>query len=405
MTDTIHDHVVVGGGIVGLSTARHLLESRPGADVLVLDKEPAVGRHQTGHNSGVIHSGIYYQPGSLKARLCREGARRTEEYAAERGVPVKLIGKLLVATDERELAGMHALRERADVNGVPAEVIDAAELRRREPHVIGLGALWLPGTGITDYGAITRALADDVRGAGGSVVTGCEVRGIHESGDEVRLITGTGIVRARNVVFCAGVQADRVARMAGLPVDFAIVPFRGEYYDVVPQRADLVSSLIYPIPDPALPFLGVHLTPTVDGGLNVGPNAVLGFAREGYPKFSFDRRDTVEMARFRGMYPLARQNVRTGARELRNSVWKTGYLRECQKYAPSLTADDLAPREAGIRAQAVLRDGSFVHDFLLRRTARTLHVINAPSPAATSALPIGQALARMALTGEDHVEA
>lgn len=405
MTDAIHDHVVVGGGIVGLSTARHLLESRAGADVLVLDKEPAVGRHQTGHNSGVIHSGIYYQPGSLKARMCREGARRTEEYAAERGVPVKLVGKLLVATDERELAGMHALRERADVNRVPAEVIDAAELRRREPHVTGLGALWLSGTGITDYGAITRALAGDVRGAGGSVATGCEVQGIHESGDEVRLTTSTGVVRARNVVFCAGVQADRVARMAGLPVDFAIVPFRGEYYDVVPRRADLVSALIYPIPDPSLPFLGVHLTPTVEGGLNVGPNAVLGFAREGYPKFSFDWRDTVEMARFRGMYPLARQHVRTGARELRNSMWKTGYLRECQKYAPSLTADDLIPREAGIRAQAVLRDGSFVHDFLLRRTARTLHVINAPSPAATSALPIGQALARMALTGEDHVEA
>lgn len=403
MTGSVHDHVVVGGGIVGLSTARQLLGSRDGADVLVLDKEDDVGRHQTGHNSGVIHSGIYYQPGSLKARMCREGARRTEEYAAEHGVPVRVIGKLLVATDERELAGMHALRERADVNGVAAEVIDAVELRRREPHVSGLGALWLPGTGITDYRAIARALAADVRAAGGGVVTGCEVTGIVETGDEVRLTTTTGVVRARNVVFCAGVQADRVARMAGLPVDFAVVPFRGEYYDVVPERADLVSTLIYPIPDPSLPFLGVHLTPTVDGGLNVGPNAVLGFAREGYPRFSFDWRDTVEMARYRGMYPLARQNLRTGVRELRNSVWKAGYLRECQKYAPSLTAGDLVPREAGIRAQAVLPDGSFVHDFLLRRTARTLHVINAPSPAATSALPIGEALARMALTGEDTV--
>ena len=391
MSEAVHDHVVVGGGIVGLSTARHLLASRDGADVLVLDKEGDVGRHQTGHNSGVIHSGIYYQPGSLKARMCREGSRRTEEYAAEHGVPVRVIGKLLVATDERELAGMHALRERADVNGVAAEVIDAAELRRREPHVAGLGALWLPGTGITDYRAITRALAGDVRSAGGRGGDGLRGhRRSTESGDEVRLTTTTGVVRARNVIFCAGVQADRVARMAGLPLDFAIVPFRGEYYDVVPQRADLVCSLVYPIPDPSLPFLGVHLTPTVDGGLNVGPNAVLGFAREGYPKFSFDWRDTVEMARFRGMYPLARQNLRTGARELRNSVWKTGYLRECQKYAPSLTADDLVPREAGIRAQAVLRDGSFVHDFLLRRTARTLHVINAPSPAATSALPIGR---------------
>ncbi len=405
MTAGAHDHVVVGGGIVGLATAHHLLASRPGADVVVLDKEPDVGHHQTGHNSGVIHSGIYYEPGSLKARLCREGSRRTQEYAAEHDVPVRLCGKLLVATDERELAGMHALRARADVNEVAAEVVDAAELRRREPAVTGLGALWLPGTGITDYGALTRALAQDVRAAGGEVRTACEVHAIEETGDEVRLATSPGVVRSRDVVFCAGIQADRVARMAGLDVDFAIVPFRGEYYDVVPERADLVSSLIYPIPDPALPFLGVHLTPTVDGGLNVGPNAVLGLAREGYPKFSFAWRDTVEMARFRGMYPLARQNVRTGVRELRNSVWKTGYLRECQKYAPGLTADDLVPREAGIRAQAVLRDGSFVHDFLLRRTARTLHVVNAPSPAATSALPIGAALARMVLTGDDYVEA
>jgi (S)-2-hydroxyglutarate dehydrogenase len=399
MTGATHDHVVVGGGIVGLATALHLLRARPGADVVVLDKEPGVGRHQTGHNSGVIHSGIYYEPGSLKARLCREGARLTKEYAAEHGVPVKVIGKLLVATDERELAGMHALRERADVNGVAAEVVDAVELRRREPHVTGLGALWLPGTGITDYGAIAGALADDVCRAGGTVLTGCDVRAIHESGDDVRLGTTTGVVRARHVVFCAGLQADRVARMAGLPVDFAIVPFRGEYYDVVPERADLVTSLIYPIPDPALPFLGVHLTPTVDGGLNVGPNAVLGLAREGYPKFSVDRRDVADIVRFRGMLPLARQNVRTGLREMRNSVWKTGYLRECQKYAPALTADDLVPREAGIRAQAVLRDGSFVHDFLLRHTARTLHVVNAPSPAATSALPIGRTLAEMVLDG------
>jgi L-2-hydroxyglutarate oxidase len=404
MDEELHDHVVVGGGIVGLSTALHLLRSRPGADVLVLEKEQVVGRHQTGHNSGVVHSGIYYEPGSLKARLCREGARLTEEYAAERRISLKVIGKLLVATDERELVGMQALRQRAEVNGVPAEVIDADELRRREPQITGLAALWLPGTSITDYGAIARALADDVRGEGGAVITGREVSAISETGEEVRLaIAGgsPGVVRSRHVIFCAGVQADRVARMAGIPVDFAIVPFRGEYYDVVPARADLVSRLIYPIPDPSLPFLGVHLTPTVDGGLNVGPNAVLGFAREGYRKFSFDWRDTSELARFRGMYPLARANLRTGLRELRNSVWKTGYLRECQKYAPGLTADDLVPREAGIRAQAVLADGTFVHDFLLRRTARTLHVVNAPSPAATSALPIGRTLARMAVTGED----
>ncbi|MCY7402136.1 MAG: L-2-hydroxyglutarate oxidase [Nocardioides sp.] len=404
MTQPVHDHVVVGGGIVGLSTALHLLRSRPGADVLVLEKEATVGRHQTGHNSGVVHSGIYYEPGSLKARMCREGSHLTKEYAAEHGIPLEVIGKLLVATDSHEFDGMDALAERARVNGVEAEVIDAAELRRREPHVTGLAALWLPGTAITDYGAITRALADDVRSLGGAVVTGCEVETISETRDEVRLATtaaATAVVRSRQITFCAGVQADRVARMAGLPVDFAMLPFRGEYYDVVPERADLVSTLIYPIPDPSLPFLGVHLTPTVDGGLTVGPNAVLGFAREGYPRLSFDWRDTAEMARFRGTYPMARAHLRTGVRELRNSLWKAGYLRECQKYAPGLTAADLVPREAGIRAQAVLSDGTFVHDFLLRRTPRSVHVINAPSPAATSALPIGRALARMAITGSD----
>jgi L-2-hydroxyglutarate oxidase len=316
-------------------------------------------------------------------------------------VPVRIIGKHLVATDERELARMHALRERAEVNGIEAELIDATELRRREPEVAGLGALWLPGTGITDYGAIARALAEDVRRAGGEVRTGCEVGGIVESGDEVRLATGAGALRARNVVICAGLQADRLARMAGVALDVAIVPFRGEYYEVVPERADLVTSLIYPIPDPALPFLGVHLTPRVDGGLDVGPNAVLGLAREGYPKLSVDRRDLLDLLRFRGLYPLARANVRTGLRELRGSVWKGGYLRECRKYAPGLAADDLVPREAGIRAQAVRHDGSFVHDFLLRRTPRTLHVLNAPSPAATSALPIGELLATSVLTGRD----
>ncbi|WP_457190782.1 L-2-hydroxyglutarate oxidase [Nocardioides sp. P5_E3] len=400
MSLEVHDHVVVGGGIVGLSTALHLLRSRPGADVVVLEKEATVGRHQTGHNSGVIHSGIYYEPGSLKARLCREGARLTQEYAAERDITVDVRGKLLVATDEREVARMHALHERADVNGVDAEVIDAAELRRREPHVAGLAAVWVPSTAITDYGALTRALAEDVRREGGTVLTGWDVHAVTETGDRVvltRTDEGGGDVRGRQVTFCAGIQADRLARLAGLRVDFAMVPFRGEYYDVVPELADLVSTLIYPIPDPALPFLGVHLTPTVGGGLTVGPNAVLGLAREGYAKYSFDRRDTTELVRFRGTYPMARTHIRTGARELRNSLWKSGYLRECQKYAPSLAADDLVPREAGIRAQAVLSDGTFVHDFLLRRTARTMHVVNAPSPAATSALPIGRMLAGMVL--------
>lgn len=393
----VFDHVVVGGGIVGASTAWHLLQAEPRSSVLLLDKEESFGVHQTGHNSGVIHSGIYYEPGSLKAELCREGARATERFAAEHDIPVVRTGKLLVATDDQERAGMIRLEERARVNRVEAELIDAAELRRREPQVRGVGALWLPGTAITDYARINRSLAADVAAGGGTLATNTEVTGVREDAREVLLETTTGEVSARQVVFCGGLQSDRLARLAGIETDFSIVPFRGEYYDVVPARSHLVSSLIYPIPDPALPFLGVHLTPTVEGGLHAGPNAVLGLAREGYAKYSFDRRDAADIVSFPGMWRVARRHAVTGARELSNSLFKRGFLRQCQKYCPSLTADDLTPREAGIRAQAVLRDGSFVHDFLLRSTARTLHVVNAPSPAATSALPIGKYLAGQAL--------
>lgn len=383
-----YDYVVVGGGIVGAATARALTERFPGRSVLLLDKEDGFGRHQTGHNSGVIHSGIYYTPGSLKAELCRAGAAATERFAEEHGVPWDRIGKLLVATSPAELAGMQALAERAEVNQIPAAVLSAAELREREPHIVGLGALHLTTTGITDYRRINTALAGLVEKAGGTLMTRTELTGVRETGTEVVLSTTAGEVVADYVVYCAGIQADRVAAMAGIDVDFAMIPFRGEYYDVRPERADLARTLIYPIPDPDLPFLGVHLTPTVDGGLNVGPNAVLGLAREGYPKFSFDRRDAADIVRFPGIWHVARHNVRTGAREMWNSVSKRGYLKLCQKYCPDLRLDDLTPREAGIRAQAVMRDGSFVHDFLLRQTARGLHVVNAPSPAATSALPI-----------------
>ncbi len=383
-----YDFVVVGGGIVGAATAWTLTQRYPSRSVLLMDKEAEFGRHQTGHNSGVIHSGIYYAPGSLKAELCRVGATSTEQFAERHGIPWKRIGKLLVATDEAELVGLRALVERAEANRIAATVLSAAELREREPNVAGMGALLVPATGITDYGAINRRLAELVDEAGGTLMRSTQVVAVDESADEVVLTTTSGEVRGLHVIFCAGIQADRVAAMAGLDVDFAMVPFRGEYYDIRPERADLVSSLIYPVPDPDLPFLGVHVTPTVDGGLNVGPNAVLGFAREGYPKFSFNQRDFLDIARFPGMWRVARGNARTGVREMRNSLSKRAYLRLCQKYCPDLGLEDLSPREAGIRAQAVMRDGSFVHDFLLRDTPRTLHVLNAPSPAATSALPI-----------------
>jgi L-2-hydroxyglutarate oxidase len=395
-----YDHVVVGGGIVGAATAWTLTTRYPGRRVLLLEKEDRVGRHQTGHNSGVIHSGIYYAPGSLKAELCRAGVRATEQFAEEHGIPWRRVGKLLVACDRKELAGMQALAERAKVNQIPATLLSAAELREREPRVTGLGALHIHTTGITDYGAITRRLAELVEKAGGTVLLGSLLTGIDERADGVTLSTTRGEVRGDQVVFCVGIHADRVAAMAGLDVDFAMVPFRGEYYDVRAERAGLVSRLIYPIPDPELPFLGVHLTPSIDGGLNVGPNAVLGLAREGYPKLSFDGRDFLDIVRFPGMWKVARTNVRTGAREMRNSLSKRSYLKLCQRYCPDLRLDDLTPREAGIRAQAVMRDGSFVHDFLLRDTARTLHVINAPSPAATSALPIaGMIVDRVAGVG------
>ncbi|MBM9459902.1 L-2-hydroxyglutarate oxidase [Nocardioides sp. zg-536] len=393
-----YDVVVVGGGIVGLATAHRLLSERPDASVLVLEKEDAVAVHQTGHNSGVIHSGIYYEPGSLKARLCRAGAAATKRFTAEHGIAMRECGKLLVATDETELARLAALTERAAANGIEAEVIDAAELRRREPAVAGLGALAIAGTAITDYVAITRRLAELVAAApGGEVRTGVEVVGVGEGAEAVTVRTatgaGTGSFTAERVVFCAGLQADRMARLCGIDVDFRIVPFRGEYFDVVPAKQDLVSTLIYPVPDPALPFLGVHLTPTVDGTLNVGPNAVLGLSREGYAKGSVRWADVRDLATFPGTWHVARTHAATGVRELRSSLSKRGYLALCRKYCPSLTLADLRPREAGIRAQAVLRDGSFVHDFLLRRTARTLHVVNAPSPAATSAFPIAAMLA------------
>ncbi|MCE5289193.1 MAG: L-2-hydroxyglutarate oxidase, partial [Nocardiaceae bacterium] len=342
------------------------------------------------HNSGVIHSGIYYEPGSMKARFCREGAAATKEFAEEHGIALDVRGKLLVATDEAEYERMLRLDERARVNGIRAELIDAAELRQREPNVQGTGALYIPDTGIVDYPAITRKLGKLVQAAGGDIVLGTAVTGIRENSDGVEIRAGDRAWNATHLVVCGGLQADRLAKLAGVDPGCQIVPFRGEYYQLPAARAGIVHHLIYPIPDPNLPFLGVHLNPTIEGSLTVGPNAVLGLAREGYRKWTVNRRDFGEMARFRGNYRMARQHVRTGIRELRNSVFKRGYLAECRKYCPTLELSDLGPRPAGIRAQAVLRDGTLVHDFMLVRTERMLHVLNAPSPAATSALPISR---------------
>jgi len=393
------DIVVVGGGIVGTATARELARAHPKLSIRLLDKERELARHQSGHNSGVIHSGIYYTPGSLKAELCRRGGAMAKEFAAEHAVPVVECGKLLVAASALEVERMALLRDRAICNGIAFEDVGRRELKELEPNVDGLGALLIGSAAITDYRAMTEALAAEAERLGVHQTRELEVTGVEENTEYVVLRTATEMVRARFVVFCAGLQADRLARMSGIVTDFAILPFRGEFYDVAPERAGLVRRLIYPIPDPDLPFLGVHLTPTVEGGLTVGPNAVLGLAREKYRKGSVSWRDLRELATFPGTWRAARQHFVTGVREVRNSVWKAGYLQQCRRYCPSLEMDDLSAREAGIRAQAVLADGTFVHDFLLRRTGRTLHVVNAPSPAATSALAIAERVAAMSVSG------
>ncbi|WP_043498489.1 L-2-hydroxyglutarate oxidase [Georgenia sp. SUBG003] len=391
MTD--YDYLVVGGGIVGLSTAMHLERARPGCSVLVLEKENALAQHQTGHNSGVIHAGLYYTPGSLKARLCRAGERATKEFCDSHGVPYRTIGKLVVATSAPEVRRLRDLALRADRNGIEVEAVDRARLRELEPHVAGLEALLVPATGIVDYRRVSEAIAEEVRAAGGQILTGARVTAIAEDADGVTVRSTRGTFRGRRFVACAGLQADRVARLGGLDPDFRIVPFRGEYHELPDHRAGIVDHLVYPVPDPALPFLGVHLTPTVDGRITVGPNAVLGGAREGYRRRVVSARDVADYLRFPGMWKVARSHARTGAREVLGSVFRRGYLAQVRKYCPELRLDDLRPHAAGIRAQAVMRDGTLVHDFLLRGTPRQLHVANAPSPAATSALPIGEMIA------------
>lgn len=402
-----YDVVVVGGGIVGLSTAMTFLRSRPGSSLLVIEKEDGLGRHQTGHNSGVIHAGVYYQPGSLKARLCAQGAQRTRQFCDEQAIPYLDTGKLIVATDDDELVRLNALHDRARSNGLPVERVDAAELRRREPHVVGVGAIHSPTTGIVDYTEICRVMAEQIVALGGQISVSTRVTGIQERHDAVTVDTAsrTGVeptdrsasVRAGRLVVCGGIQADRLARMAGLDVDFRMVPFRGEYYRLPPSKSHLVSTLIYPVPDPALPFLGVHLTMTMDGGVTVGPNAVLGWAREGYPKWSVNRSDTTDFLRYPGFWRFARTQTRTGITEQWNSLYRPGYLNLVRKYCPDLTVSDLGPEPAGIRAQAVRRDGRMVDDFLFYESPRMVHVCNAPSPAATSALPIGDLIAQKVL--------
>lgn len=390
MAPMIHDVVVIGGGIVGLAVANRILTTRPGADVVVLEKEAEVARHQTGHNSGVIHAGVYYPPGSLKAELCRRGAQATKDFCDEHNLPWEQTGKALVATSPDELTRMAALKERSQQNQLEVHEWSAEELQEHEPNVSGLGALYYPATGICDYGLVSRTMAEVIEKNGGTIELSTKVESIAERHDDVVITSEGRAWRTRQVIVCGGIQADRLARMAGLKIDFKMMPFRGEYYRLVAKHNNIVKHLIYPIPDPELPFLGVHLTRMIDGSVTVGPNAVLGFSRDGYPKGSLNVRDVLSMARFRGAWHVARNNWRTGLTEMQNSLNRSGYLELCRKYAPSLELADLEPYPAGIRAQAVRADGSFMHDFHFMKTDRMLHVCNAPSPAATSAMPIAE---------------
>jgi L-2-hydroxyglutarate oxidase LhgO len=388
--------VVIGGGIIGLATAREVLRRSPGLRLVVLEKEPEVARHQSGHNSGVIHSGIYYAPGSLKARLCVAGAGEMYAYAESRGVPVDRCGKLIVALDDGERPRLQELFRRGTENGVPGiELVGPEGIREREPHVRGVAGIWSPATGIIDFRRVALAMADDVREAGGEIVTSQEVTGLDDDGARVTVRTSGQTWVADRVLACAGLHSDRVAGLSGGQADPAIIPFRGDYWQLRPQRRDLVRNLVYPVPDPAFPFLGVHFTRRItDGAMWLGPNAVLAFAREGYRRRDLRPRDLAQVLAHPGFRRLARRFWRTGGAEMYRDFSKRAFVASCRRFVPELTMDDVVPGPSGVRAQSLDRDGTLVDDFVVHEQgSRIVHVRNAPSPAATSSLAIGRLIA------------
>jgi L-2-hydroxyglutarate oxidase LhgO len=391
------DVVVVGGGIIGLATARDLLLRRPSLSVQVLERERRLAAHQSGHNSGVVHAGLYYQPGSLKARLCVEGKQLLEAYCAERGIPLERVGKLVVALEPDELPRLAGLEERARANGVTGlEVLDRSGIQAIEPHAAGIRALWSPGTGIVDYRRVVRAYAADVREAGGVIETGREVIGLEERGGEVVVRTSQGEVVARSLITCGGVWSDRLAAMTGDQGEERIIPFRGDYYTLTADAAPLVRGLIYPVPDPRFPFLGIHLTRRIDGAVWAGPNAVLALSRRGYRRADVDLREVASIARHGGFRTLARRFWRTGLAEQWRDLSKRSFAAAVRRYLPELRTDQLRPGPSGVRAQAIDPDGTLVDDFRFGGTRRVLHVRNAPSPAATASLAIAREIVDMA---------
>jgi L-2-hydroxyglutarate oxidase LhgO len=393
------DVAVIGAGIVGLATALRLMEHHPQLRLVVIDKEARVATHQTGHNSGVIHRGVYYAPGSLKARLCTQGAEEIAAYCDAHGIEVREVGKVIVALNEGEVPALEELHRRAGENGVPGiRMIGRAELQELEPHAAGVQALHSPRTAVVDFAAVAGAFATDVVARGGELRLATEVTGVEDAGDHVSLHTNGETVTARSVIACAGLQSDRVValsdRAAGSTL--RIVPFRGDYYVLRPERRHLVRGLIYPVPDPRFPFLGVHFTVRHDGEVWAGPNAVLALRREGYGRFSVSLRDTLDTVTYGGFWRLAARHWRYGLAEIWRDYVRLAFVRALQRYVPEVRSADLVPGPSGVRAQALAADGSMVDDFVVDRVGRVLHVRNAPSPAATSSLAIGSFIAERA---------
>ncbi|QDU91254.1 L-2-hydroxyglutarate oxidase LhgO [Pirellulimonas nuda] len=382
--------IVIGGGIVGLATAWRYSQRFPDRPVVVLEKEPAVAMHQTGRNSGVIHSGIYYKPGSLKAQTCRDGKQQLEQFCTQNGVPFETCGKVIVATDPSQVAALEKIQERGVANGVPSERIGPERLAELEPHAAGVAALHVPSTGIVDYAKVCYRLVDQIQQQGGRVVTGAKVTAIALGAGEVVVHSTAGEFTAPRVVNCAGLFSDQVAKLSGLRPAARIIPFRGEYFDLAPQAHHLVKNLIYPTPDPSFPFLGVHFTRMIGGGVECGPNAVLALAREGYGKTSVNLRELVGSLSFGGFQRLALRHWRMGAGEMWRSLSKGAFVRALSRLVPEIRSEHLTPAEPGIRAQAVLPNGELVDDFLIESSGPVVNVLNAPSPAATASLEIGR---------------